>query len=104
MHSKGQNPRIGKDLENIVRSTGLFAEVNVKKVELPYAPKSEDPRENALGQAWRLTSERTAEVLLSRFPSEGFTLEMIQKLLSELRDEDRDMRMPFYFTWSRRLP
>ncbi|KAL4262822.1 S-adenosyl-L-methionine-dependent methyltransferase superfamily protein [Pleurotus pulmonarius] len=103
MNSKGQNLCIGRDLEQIIRSTGFFTEVNVKKVEIPYAPKSEDPRENVLGQAWRLTSERTAKVLLSRFGSEGFTSEMIQRLLSELRDEGRDMRTPLYFTWSRRL-
>lgn len=120
MRARGAHPCIGRDLREIIQSTQMFSEVNVKKVVIPMSQKSQgrpfqlercsatdssrclDPAENRLGLTWLRNAKRVSEDIPVRFVSSGFTREVLEKHFRELEDPDRDITTDFYFTWSLR--
>ncbi|THH19419.1 hypothetical protein EW146_g1766 [Bondarzewia mesenterica] len=122
LRSRGAQPCIGSELEQIIVFSGQFSEVNVRKVSIPLSEKSNgasfhhplsqnpalnlnrsaDPLENALGQTWKENMKRNACDFPSRFSEQGITAEVARKALEELDDPAGNLMTDMYFTWSRK--
>ncbi|KAL0957296.1 hypothetical protein HGRIS_001108 [Hohenbuehelia grisea] len=104
MRERGAHPCIGRDLEEIISSSGLFDEIEAKKVVVPYSQSQDmaQTAESKLGLAWMRNAERVAADLPTRFASQGYTPELVKQHLSELVDIDRGVETDMYFVCAQR--
>ncbi|KAH9846778.1 S-adenosyl-L-methionine-dependent methyltransferase [Lenzites betulinus] len=99
---RGAEPCIGRNLERILLSSGVFEEVNVRKVVIPISGNSTDPALNKLGLAWKVNIARLAKDLPQRFANDGITEEVARGYLEEVQDPMRSLTTDFYFVHARK--
>ncbi|KAI9066186.1 S-adenosyl-L-methionine-dependent methyltransferase, partial [Trametes sanguinea] len=102
LKSRGADPGFGCHVEEIIRSTDKFDEVNVKKVVIPISGKSDDPKLKGLGLTWKENMIRVGQDLPERWAAFGITKEVGQQYLEELLDPSRDISTHLYFAYCRK--
>ncbi|THH21274.1 hypothetical protein EW146_g255 [Bondarzewia mesenterica] len=100
LRSRGAQPTIARDLESIIRSSGLFDEVNVRKVVIPLSGQSNERAENELGRTWKEFMKRNSRYLSTRYSEYGITEDLLRRSFEELDDSTRSLTTVLYFTWS----
>ncbi|KAF4621146.1 hypothetical protein D9613_000282 [Agrocybe pediades] len=73
MHSRDADPTLGKRMEQILKNSGLFDVINVKRLRIPVSGKSNDPDENAFGRVFKQTLILTATATAERLVAQGLT-------------------------------
>jgi len=102
MVSNAQSPRVGLDLEPLLRGAHAFNEVNVHKVVVPFNPITSDPL-GGLGNTLRVSLHRTFTGVVSpKFVAAGMTPELQQKWRDEIDTPDWRFSSILYFTWSQK--
>ncbi|GJE90541.1 S-adenosyl-L-methionine-dependent methyltransferase [Phanerochaete sordida] len=102
MRARGANPCIGRDLEGIVRSSGAFRAVNVKRVVVPISGHSSDPALRQLGISWKETGSRLMQYLPTRYYADGITEQLTSRCHDELMDTSRNITTDMYFVWAQK--
>ncbi|KAF9556101.1 S-adenosyl-L-methionine-dependent methyltransferase [Agrocybe pediades] len=103
MRSREADPTFGKGMEALVRESGQFDEINIKKVTIPISGKSKDHAENQFGMALKRTIQRLwTNVEEDRLGDLGTDKSAAMKHLEEINDESRSITTDMYFMWSRK--
>lgn len=118
LRSRGADPCIGARLSAILQITGVFEEVNVEKLIIPYHDRTGggnsavslpythliclDPHLDELGKVWLNNAIQVVEDLSRRFPDDGLTRDVADKCIEDLRDPKNKLTTDMYFTWSRK--
>ncbi|KAI0764647.1 S-adenosyl-L-methionine-dependent methyltransferase [Fomes fomentarius] len=100
--SRGADPGFGGKHEEILKSSGVFEEINVRMVKIPVSGKSDDPTLRNLGMTWNATMVRIGQDLPQRWAEYGITEEAAKLYLDELRDPSRNITIDFYFSYARK--
>jgi hypothetical protein len=121
---KNMNPHVGSAFQEILESSGVFSEVNIREIMLPIS-RWDDPHTGQLIPAYiykglhlcvywadigvrriaeslrrslsRLISAMQEDVNMGHWNSDDF-----DAAREEMNDQSRDMQMSLYMTWSRR--
>jgi len=124
MRNAGADPFAPSAFEHILKSSGVFDEVNVKKVLVPIS--QEHPGEcclratskekdlpfcflfvlelegNTLGPAFRTSFILSCQMYAEKAKDFGLNSEVGKAALAEMNDPTRDLYVNLYFTWSRK--
>ncbi|KAF8494292.1 hypothetical protein JB92DRAFT_3100012 [Gautieria morchelliformis] len=102
---KNMNPRAGSAFQGILESSGIFSEVNVRKIVVPIS-RWEDGHTDIGVQRIAESLRRTMSRLLSAMQEDvdmgHWNSDAFDAAREEMTDQSRDMQMTIYMTWSRR--
>lgn len=119
IRSYGADPAIGRHVEDILKSSGEFSELNVRRVQIPYHDRVEgshtemtdihtraevclDPGLSALGKIFQDNAIKLAKEFPQRFSIEGITPEVASLATEELQDPEQNISTDMYFVTARK--
>ncbi|KIJ24747.1 hypothetical protein M422DRAFT_274393 [Sphaerobolus stellatus SS14] len=97
-------PLVDSPIEPVLKESGSFSEVNVRKVNTPFSDVHEDPAVATLGEIIKASFFGAYKVLDPRLVEFGLTKEIQDGWHTKVNDPERNLsfNIDIYFTWSRK--
>ncbi|KIJ37030.1 hypothetical protein M422DRAFT_260413 [Sphaerobolus stellatus SS14] len=97
-------PLVDSPIEPVLKESGSFSEVNVRKVNTPFSDVHEDPAVANLGEIIKASFFGAYKVLDPRLVEFGLTKEIQDGWHTKVNDPERNLsfNIDIYFTWSRK--
>jgi len=87
--------------DNIITASGLFSEINVKKIDIALSEHTDDPKRNGLGATMKTSFYRAAFQIAGK-GDPVMTPEVVKGMNEELSDRNHGVNCMMTFMWSRR--
>ncbi|KAJ7648755.1 S-adenosyl-L-methionine-dependent methyltransferase [Mycena polygramma] len=101
--ARHSDTEIGRKLAGIMKSTGYFPDVHVRKAAAPLSGNGIDEALNELGLEFRRSTLQGTDAIKGRALPNTPDEEMIKVFKEELESKDCEVEMDLYFCWARRV-
>jgi len=102
MNSKGVYELAPCFYEDILKASGSFSEVNIKKFVVPMSRRTRDRKISNLGATFKTSLRRAIQTIANNPRAPRILSEVAKEAQEEMDDCTRDLYINLYFTWSRK--
>ncbi|KAJ6614866.1 S-adenosyl-L-methionine-dependent methyltransferase [Mycena sp. CBHHK59/15] len=103
LQARGADAELGKKMEPIIQSSGMFSEINTTKIAIPICNNGSAPKNlTRLGLVFNATVQKLVDDWAQRFAAEGVTKELAEQYKKEIKTNVQEVIVDMHFVCAQR--